>query len=486
MRLVTKLALLLFAVFLGAFSLAVLRITASVDSRLRQYQDRSIERDLDALARHCAEAQGPRFERICLEALYYKADASRPALYAAYLIDPQFKIALHTDFLKGDYARRGAEIRDSEIRENAAAGAPFVLRREGQRVFGVPVSGKEGRIGSLIAMYNDDELANALNSTPGETRQEIAWAALIALALGSLLAVGLTHVFVSPLSEFERVAERVGKGDLLARVRERHGDELSRLSMQFNRMIAQLAQLDELKSSFVAKVTHDLKTPIQAIEAEADNLLSGLKGPLTDVQKSQLELIIKNGRVLAELIDHLLELTSLESGRAELHKGEVDLESEIGSAISLQLARAEEFGVTLSSQIEPGLAHAYADDSALRRVLTNLIGNALKFTPKGGQVVIRAKRSQPNEVTIAVSDTGIGVPKDRLPSLFKKFSQVPETRNKIREAGGSGLGLVICKELVEAHGGRIWAESALFRGTTIFFTLPEKATTPAAPSTTTR
>ena len=142
----------------------------------------------------------------------------------------------------------------------------------------------------------------------------------------------------------------------------------------------------------------------------------------------------------------------------------------------VEMARsiADEYKVRLSDSEVPAQARVWADEQALRRVLTNLVFNALKFTPGGGTVGILHSKDPDGADLLAVRDTGIGIPADKLKMLFRKFTQIEETQDKVRKTKGCGLGLVICKEFVEAHGGRIWADSEYQKGTTFYFTLPPR------------
>ncbi|MCX5787762.1 MAG: HAMP domain-containing sensor histidine kinase [Elusimicrobia bacterium] len=227
-----------------------------------------------------------------------------------------------------------------------------------------------------------------------------------------------------------------------------------------------------MKDSFMAQITHDLRSPLSALMSHAQVIANGYSGPLTDRQREGLAIISQSAGYLAELIENILDLTRLESGRAEFEPAELDVGSEVSGVLTLLQARADEFKVGLASQVLPGAERAYADEQAFRRVLTNLVANALNFTPAGGRVTVTANRSRAGAVAVAVADTGLGIPEERLHSLFVKFSQVPETKNKVRFTRSTGLGLVICKRIVEAHGGRIWVESEYQKGSTFSFTLP--------------
>jgi signal transduction histidine kinase len=191
---------------------------------------------------------------------------------------------------------------------------------------------------------------------------------------------------------------------------------------------------------------------------------------------------LRSAGYLNELVGNILDLTALEAGRMSLEPRDLDLRAEAGAAADILAPKAAEYGVRLDVSGVPEGARVLADAQGLRRVLVNLISNGLKFTPQGGTVSVRWTGGDAED-RVAVADTGIGIPAERIPGLFKKFAQVPENKDKVRAAPGTGLGLVICKELVQAHGGRIWVESPGRDGSVFTFTLPKKkeARSPAPP-----
>ncbi len=292
-----------------------------------------------------------------------------------------------------------------------------------------------------------------------------------------LVGLGLTLTALAPLKPLAAASLRIMQGELGARVPE-GADEFGQVGAVFNKMAARLAEVDELKQSFVSTMTHDLRNPLAAILGHADLLASGAKGPLTEKQAATLETIQRSGYQLSELINNILDVTQLEAGRMELAPRALEVRPEIAEVLELMQARADEYQVRLETHVLPELERVPADPQAFRRILVNLVSNALKFTPGGGTVAVLVHRGKPNEVVVTVADTGVGIPKERLGALFTKFSQVPETRDKVRPSGGTGLGLAICKELVELHGGRVWAESEMFKGTAFHFTLAENPPAP--------
>ena len=469
-----KLAVTLSAALLAILAAALWMFSRATESRFEREIDSRLETSWRRLAAQCGEAWGPNFRTICLDSLYHTIGASESsALDAAYVLDDRLRVLLDGNFLRNDFGRRGTVVDDPAIRLEADQTSPFSTISDGRRIIGAPVYSANRRVATVVAIYREDDLSRSLDPLRNENRRELALALLLASIPVVLLSAGVAYYFLSPLDAVAQAAWKIGDGDLKSQLPEGRADEIGQLYSGFNRMIGRLAELDELKSSFMAKITHDLKSPLASMELVLGNLLSGGKGPLAAGQAEDIELVRRHGKSLAELVDHILEVTRLEAGGLDFQKDVVDVQSEMDTVLALLHPRAQEFQVALSASLSPELKQVFADDAAFRRVLINLVSNALKFTPKGGRISIEARRSGPNEALFCVADTGIGIPKERIASLFKKFSQVPETRNKVREAGGTGLGLLICKEIVEAHGGRIWAESELFRGTKICFTLPE-------------
>ncbi len=225
--------------------------------------------------------------------------------------------------------------------------------------------------------------------------------------------------------------------------------------------VTQLRELDRLKSSFLANMSHELRTPLNSILGFADVMLEELDGPLTDNMRNDLGLIYKNGQHLLHLINDVLDMAKIESGKMNLNPETFNLEEIITEVTSITAPLASEKNLSLF--IEPDSDHEiniYADKIRIRQVLINLVNNSIKFTEKG-KIAIRAMREE-NHVLISVKDTGIGIPPEQLESIFQEFTQVDTSTT--RKVGGTGLGLPISRRLIEMHGGRLWAESTGVNG----------------------
>jgi len=230
----------------------------------------------------------------------------------------------------------------------------------------------------------------------------------------------------------------------------------ARLYQEQSATVTQLRELDRLKSSFLANMSHELRTPLNSILGFSDVMLEELDGPLTENMKNDLGLIYKNGQHLLHLINDVLDMAKIESGKMNLNVEKFNLQEIIEEVTSITSTFASEKNLALF--IEPDSDHEveiYADKIRLRQVMINLINNSIKFTEKG-KVAIRVTREE-NNVRISIKDTGIGIPVDLLESVFQEFTQVDTTTT--RKVGGTGLGLPISRRLIQMHGGRLWAES---------------------------
>jgi signal transduction histidine kinase/ActR/RegA family two-component response regulator len=239
----------------------------------------------------------------------------------------------------------------------------------------------------------------------------------------------------------------------------------------------ELRRLDELKSEFLAMVSHELRTPLTAIVGYSRLLLRQVHGTLTPKQVEQQEAIFRSAQRLTDLINELLDVSRLESGRVELTPRPTDARSVADQSIAVVAVAAQAKRIQIVNEIEASSPPVHADAERMQQVLVNLLSNAVKFTPDGGRVTIAAGRHK-EHLWIAVADTGVGIPREELARIWDPFYQVESTLR--RRHGGSGLGLTIVRRLVELHGGLVRAESeGENRGSRFTFTLP-LATAPAA------
>lgn len=248
----------------------------------------------------------------------------------------------------------------------------------------------------------------------------------------------------------------------------------ARLYVEQGETVAKLRELDRLKSSFLANMSHELRTPLNSILGFADVMLEELDGPLTDYMRNDLGLIYKNGQHLLHLINDVLDMAKIESGKMNLNIEKFTLHEIIDEVTSITAPLASAKNISLF--IEPDSdkeVQVSADKIRIRQVMINLVNNAIKFTEKG-KIAIRTVH-EGNHVLISVKDTGLGIPANMLEGVFQEFTQVDTSTT--RKVGGTGLGLPISRRLIEMHGGRLWAESSGVNGegSTFFVYLPIEA-----------
>jgi len=215
-------------------------------------------------------------------------------------------------------------------------------------------------------------------------------------------------------------------------------------------------------------MSHELRTPLNAVIGFSEVLLQRMFGALNDKQDEYLKDIYASGQHLLSLINDILDLSKIEAGRMELAPAPFHLPSALDNAVTLVKERAGRHGIALQLDIDPALGEVVGDERKIKQVLLNLLSNAVKFTPQGGQISLKAGRRD-GAVEISVADTGIGIAPEDQAAIFEEFRQVGSDERK-RE--GTGLGLTLAKKFVELHGGRMWVESELGRGSTFTFTLP--------------
>jgi len=233
------------------------------------------------------------------------------------------------------------------------------------------------------------------------------------------------------------------------------------------RDVTERRAIEQLKSEFVSTVSHELRTPLTSIRGALGLLGSGLLGPVAEKGQRMLEIAVSNTDRLVRLINDILDLERIESGRVELVRGPVNVNVVMVQAVEGLQPIADEAGVQLV--MHPSSGALWGDSDRITQTLTNLLGNAIKFSPRNTEVTLSGEAKE-TEFVFCVADEGRGVPEEKLGSIFGRFSQVDASDS--RDKGGSGLGLAICQSIVSAHGGRIWAEANDPTGSQFFFTIP--------------
>jgi len=300
----------------------------------------------------------------------------------------------------------------------------------------------------------------------------LVFATGIAISLGYFLSAALTD----RIRTLEDAAQAIARGQLAARVPVTGQDEMAQLAVTFNDMAGQLEQterkqkeLDALRRDLIAWAGHDLRTPLTSIRAMLEALADGLVEDPETVRR-YLRTAQQEVRALSHLIDDLFEVAQIDAGGLPIDRQPNALSDLVSDTLESFSALAAAQGVSLEGEVEPGTDPLLMDTQQIGRVLSNLVGNALRHTPPGGRVAIHAGR-QDGGVRVEVCDTGEGIQPADLPHLFERFYRGEKSRSRL--TGGAGLGLAIARGIVEAHGGQIGVESQPGKGARFRFTIPD-------------
>jgi signal transduction histidine kinase len=345
---------------------------------------------------------------------------------------------------------------------------------------GVPHWGVVGRITYASVPTPDGGWVTAMQPSPSRGTlgrmsatlgflQSVWWqfllagvvAGLISLLIARWLARGMTQ----PLRDMAAAVRRMEVGDYTSRVHTHSRDEVGQLATAFNRMSAELELLERSRRDLVANVSHELKTPITAIRAHLENLADGIEKP----DRETMQVMLGQTERLGRLVDQLLDLSKLESGEVPLQLEPMPLAPVVDQVLSEFSVGRAVTDVSLVAEVPDDLV-VEADRERIHQVVFNLVDNAVRFTPPGGAVTIRAW-SEGDRVGVEVQDTGVGVAPEHLPRVFERFYRADPSRSR-DDGGGTGIGLAIAHSIVEGHGGRIVAESEPGRGATFTFDLP--------------
>ena len=283
----------------------------------------------------------------------------------------------------------------------------------------------------------------------------------LAITAFILIVIRLIRRTAMPLGDLLEAAGRIAEGDYSVRVEERGPGELRSLTRAYNEMAARLAAHQEQRRNLLADVTHELRTPITVIQGNLEGMLDGIY----PADRPHLESILEETQVLSRVIEDLRTLSLAESGSLRLQLQHTDLGELVRETVTLFAAQAKEGQVNLRVDLGDETPALEVDPTRIREVLSNLVSNALRYTPPGGEICVRIDRPGPDSLRVAVIDTGRGISAEDLPHIFDRFY-------KTSDSHGTGLGLPIAKSLVEAHQGEISAESLPGKGTTISFRLP--------------
>ncbi|MCS6888925.1 MAG: ATP-binding protein [Chloroflexus sp.] len=354
---------------------------------------------------------------------------------------------------------------DANGRVVAGRRRPFMVRGN-EAVRRIPITVGDQQVGTLVISVVDTDEAfpvGSFNRRPLLLGMLGAGAGLMAILLG--MAAVFSRRISAPLRQISAAAHAIADGDHSSRVQPANVRELAELAESFNRMAAALQQADQQRRQLTADIAHELRTPLSIIKGR----LEGLQDGVYEADAEQIETLLAEVALLERLINDLHLLALADAGQLPLYREIVAPVMLVNEAVRSFAQSAAERDIRLTASTADDLPDIEVDPQRIAQVLGNLISNALRHTPAGGIVSVTVA-AEPNGVIFRVSDTGPGIAPADLPHIFDRFYRADRART--RSSGGAGLGLAIARRLVEAHGGQIWAESELGRGTTVSFRLP--------------
>jgi two-component system OmpR family sensor kinase/two-component system sensor histidine kinase BaeS len=330
---------------------------------------------------------------------------------------------------------------------------------------GEPVLVGNQQVGMLLPLYAGTNTPNAagdfVTSVNYSTWLAGGIAALVAVVLGSVLFFQI----VSPVQRLTSAAQKIAAGDLSQRIPIQSQDEIGTLANSFNQMADSLAKHEELRRKLIADVAHELRTPLTVIQGNLEAMLDGI----LPASPQEIAILRDETSLLTRLVSDLRLLSLAEAGQLKLECVKIDPAELIIRAVEPFRLQAQSSQIELAMDIESNLPLIHVDTDRIAQVMRNLLSNALRHTPSGGRVTVTCGKDS-RSLFIAVSDTGEGIPPGDLPFVFDRFYRADKSRS--RASGGSGIGLTITKQLVEAHGGKVWAESQPGQGAVFGFNIP--------------
>lgn len=351
------------------------------------------------------------------------------------------------------------KIEGRELNSQEQSRALPITRTDGEEVIGylllsLPAGGD--RLGNLEQNYLD------------RVQRILVTGAAMAVGVGLVIGAFLSRRLTAPLQRLATASRAVAAGDLAQKIELEGSSEMVEVAQAFNDMTTALGESERQRHNMVADVAHELRTPLTVLQGNLRAILDGVY-PSNSAEISRL---YDETRLLSRLVDDLRELALADAGQLGLHPRSIDLAQVIRQAVENMALVAESREITLTDPVAETLPRVWADPDRTTQVLCNLLINALHHTPAGGSVMVSAAVCQgagPAMVEISVTDTGEGIASQDLPHIFERFWRADPARAR---AGGAGLGLAVAQSLVTAHGGCIWAESVVGRGSVFRFTLP--------------
>ena len=428
------------------------------------------------------------FSQTCRDALLVRDELSAinaalsvgkiMGVQGAFCVDPTGRVVAHSD-----PARRGTRY--------TAPPTTFVPLKGGGRQgrWVDPTDGellgfaKEFSIGAktpaqAVIVFSQRSFQETVTKTLVGVAKRILVVFSLAWAAGLVGTVLLAGRLTRPIFYITAGTHQLAQGNLTHRIDWKGKDELGRLAADFNVMAERLGELDQMKNDFVSNVTHELRSPLSAIESYANLVTDDWRNGRSHNLVDYLTIVRNNATRLRKFVTDILDLSKIDAASVEMEKERFDLGVLFQEVVDLFQAKAREKNIRLGAEL-PSSVSVFADMDKVRQILTNLLGNALKFTPPGGKVTLSAEPAVRREgaggrfTRITVADNGPGIPDKDQQRIFDRFEQVKEMRESVEGQKGTGLGLAIVRQLVTAHGGQIGLVSAVGRGSAFSVYLPE-------------
>jgi len=315
-----------------------------------------------------------------------------------------------------------------------------------------------------------EEKLNQIKAISLQTADVILISLILAVIMVIVVSVINTRSVSIPISHLREKTKAVARGDFSDDLDIQSPPEIRDLAMAFNTMCDRLRELDQMKIDYIGHLSHELRTPLTAINAASSMLQEGTFAELPDKQRELQNLILEECERLIRTVNRLLDFSMMEAGMMPLSFQDSSLMPLMEKTMQRFSPLAQSKGIDLETQIPQNLPLIRMDAEKIEVVIDNLLSNALKFTSGGGRVTISARlHAEARNIEVAVSDTGRGIPEWGLKEVFEKFKRVDDSKGAVR---GTGLGLAIVKHIINAHGGRVWAESEFGTGSTFTFSLP--------------
>ena len=432
-------------------------ILAIVDSRLHRSITAESEASLEREARFVASQWKPGVSPDSLA-----NTAGRALVRRVTLIDSAGVVVGDSEFEEIDLRRLTNHLFRPEVMEASRSGTGIARRKStsrGDEELYVAVRAESGYARVSVTTGIVDSLFD-------RARRDILTTGLVALIGAMLLSALFARRVSRPIIELRDAAQALAERDFTAQPRVDAPGEVGELATSLNQLSVRLESLESVRRDFVANVSHELRTPLTVVSGFAETLAEDDLNTAT--RKEFAGMIVSNTKRMQRIVDDLLDLSRIESGGWIPKPEQLDIDESVREVIGALTPAIEGSGPSIRTYIPPGAATAYADRTALRQIVSNLLENAIRHTPEG-VVTIFSERDSAG-VWLGVRDTGEGISEEHLSRIFERFYRVDSGRS--REQGGTGLGLAIVKHMAEAHGGRVRATSRVGEGTSIAVLLP--------------